>query len=592
MIPKEDIDNLKQSINIIDIISEYIDLKASGKNFKGLCPFHQEKTPSFTVSEENQRYKCFGCGEGGDIFSFLMKKENMSYIEAVRFLSEKTGIPLREDAFDAEEMQSKKKLLEINQESMMFYYRNLLVSKIPQNYLKRRNISSRLINRFMLGYADKNGDSLYRHLTEKGYEIDQLEEVGLISKSKDGKRYYDRFRDRLIFPIVDLKGHVVGFGGRIIGEGNPKYLNSQESKVFHKGLNLYGMNIISKSNMRDTIILVEGYMDVIAMNNYDVPYAVASLGTALTPEQAKQVSRYGKNVYICYDSDVAGINATLKAIQIFSDLNIKIKIISLPDGMDPDDYIKTYGKNSFIEQINNSSYPIDFEIGLKRKKYNLAEFSEKILFIEQIVPIVARIDNQLILDAYVEKISAQMNLDPISFHKEIDKYLKKNKHKSEHKGVNLGKYGMKTVATLDSLDYLVMAYILSDKKYYDRIEHTLDNISEHEIYVEIISYIRSEYRLASKIYFQEMEAYFSSDDRYSDVLDRVDSILANDEINEDHFQILLNRIKYHLNMMRRSKIQEEIAKLTGEVNLSEEEQVLLKNLTQEFQTLNKSLKRK
>ena len=344
-IPQDKIDEIKSVADIVSVIGDYVELKRAGSNYVGLCPFHNEKTPSFSVSPSKGIFHCFGCGVGGDVISFIMQKEGLSYPEAIKFLADKLGILVETNEVNKEKYEHRKKLFEINNEAKLFYYKNLLINDIPKEYIKKRNLNNNLINKFIIGYADGK-NSLYRHLLQKGYQKDDIIEVGLINQDEKGN-VYDKFRNRLMFPIIDIRGNVIGFGGRALAEARAKYLNSPQSLAYDKSKNVYGVSNLKNSTKVGKIILVEGYMDVISLTNYGFDYAIASLGTSLTHDQAKLIKRYCKNIYICYDGDSAGQNATSRAIEIFKEQDISPNIIVIPDNMDPDDYIKQYGNESF-----------------------------------------------------------------------------------------------------------------------------------------------------------------------------------------------------------------------------------------------------
>lgn len=414
-IAEETVQKIKDAIDIVSLVGEYVELKRAGANYKGLCPFHSEKTPSFIVSEQRGTFHCFGCHEGGDAISFIMKLENLDYPDALRFLAEKYNIPVQEGHADKEKQKRLQKLYAINRDAMLFYYKNLLTNGVPQQYLMQRQMKPEIINKFYLGYAEAHGDSLYQHLKEKGHAVEDMLHLGLISQSNRGTGYYDRFRNRLMFPIISNKNKIIGFGGRIIGTGEPKYLNSPESDIFHKRENIYGIQIIQKQNIRERILLVEGYMDVIGLHQHGVTYGVASLGTALTADQAKLISRYGKQVYICYDGDKAGINAAKKAIQIFEDQHITPKLITLPDEMDPDDFAKAYGKEAFEKEMDNAQEPLDFELSHLIKQFDLSNLSGRKDFLLAVTSFLAEIDRDLVRDLYVERVSklADVSLESV-----------------------------------------------------------------------------------------------------------------------------------------------------------------------------------
>ena len=419
MISEQKIDEIRASSNIVDIIGEYVDLKRAGSSYKGLCPFHNEKTPSFTVDDKKQLFHCFGCGVGGDVVSFIMQKEGLSYPESLEYLAQKAGIRM-EYSNNYQPNPRNKELYEINKDIMMFYYKNLLTNKEAINYLKNRGLSGKIVNRFMLGFAKNSWQDLCDYIEYRGYDKKDLEDIGLIKKSSKGN-YYDKYRNRVIFPIINHYGNVIGFGGRAIGDEMPKYLNSPESDIFKKRFNLYGLNIYKKQKGND-IILVEGYMDVIALNNYGIDYAVASLGTALTLEQAKLIKRYADNVYICYDRDDAGINATNKAIEIFLEAEVKPKVITLEEGLDPDDFIKEYGKEAFLEKKENALDVYNYKYNQILDIYSNSNPNEKYEKLDLFVEFLASIDSDLTREIFINNVSTLFKIDKSTLNQAIDKY--------------------------------------------------------------------------------------------------------------------------------------------------------------------------
>lgn len=419
MISDQKIDEIRASSNIVDIIGEYVDLKRAGSSYKGLCPFHNEKTPSFTVDEKKQLFHCFGCGAGGDVVSFIMQKEGLTYPESLEYLANKAGIRMEYSENNSINPKNKE-LYEINKDIMMFFYKNLLTSKEAINYLKNRGLSGKIVNRFMLGFAKNSWNDLCDYIEFKGYNKDDLENIGLIKKSSKGN-YYDKYRNRIIFPIINHFGNVIGFGGRAIGDEMPKYLNSPESDIFKKRYNLYGLNIYKKQKGTD-IILVEGYMDVIALNNYGIDYAVASLGTALTLEQAKLIKRYAENVYICYDRDGAGINATEKAIEIFLEVDVKAKIITLDEGLDPDDFIKEYGKESFLSRKSDALDVYNYKYNKILDLYSKASPNEKYEKLDLFVEFLASIDSDLTREIFTNNVSTLFKIDKSTLNQAVEKY--------------------------------------------------------------------------------------------------------------------------------------------------------------------------
>lgn len=432
LISDSKINQILQSSNIVDIIGEYVDLKRAGSSFKGLCPFHNEKTPSFTVDEKKQLFHCFGCGAGGDVVSFIMQKEGLSYPESLKFLADKAGISI--DYTENPKVNKKnKELFDINKDIMMFFYKNLLTDRKAQAYLKNRGLSSKIVNTFMLGYARDSWDDLYSYIRSKNYKEEDLEEIGLIKKSAKGK-YYDKYRDRIIFPIINHFGKVIGFGGRAVSGQMPKYLNSPESSIFKKRYNLYGLNIY-KRQKRKELILVEGYMDVIALNNHGLDIAVASLGTALTIDQAKLMKRYSDDIYICYDQDNAGVKATEKAIEIFHEIGVNPSVIVLDDGNDPDDFIKAKGKDAFEEKINNAQDSYNYKYNKILDEYSSAKPSERLDKLNLFVAFLSSIKQELTQEIFINNVSKLFDIDKTTLKQAVSRYNKdtdlRDKNKSK-----------------------------------------------------------------------------------------------------------------------------------------------------------------
>ncbi|MEQ3280959.1 DNA primase [Finegoldia magna] len=420
-IPQDKIDEIKSVADIVSVIGDYVELKRAGSNYVGLCPFHNEKTPSFSVSPSKGIFHCFGCGVGGDVISFIMQKEGMSYPEAIKFLADKLGILVETNEVNKEKYEHRKKLFEINNEAKLFYYKNLLINDIPKDYIKKRNLNNNLINKFIIGYADGK-NSLYRHLLQKGYQKDDIIEVGLINQDEKGN-VYDKFRNRLMFPIIDIRGNVIGFGGRALADSRAKYMNSPQSLAYDKSKNVYGVSNLKNSTKVGKIILVEGYMDVISLTNYGFDYAIASLGTSLTHDQAKLIKRYCKNIYICYDGDSAGQNATSRAIEIFKEQDISPNIIVIPDNMDPDDYIKQNGNESFNRLIDNAMDSVIYEYKKILQKYDINDVKEKIQLIDDLTTLLSKLDREVIRDEYIKRFSDDLNIEYLSLKKDVSSKL-------------------------------------------------------------------------------------------------------------------------------------------------------------------------
>lgn len=379
------VDEIKSVANIVDVIGDVVSLTKKGANYHGLCPFHNEKTPSFVVSETKQIFTCFGCHATGDVIEFVKKYNNIEFVEALEKLADRYGI--KYEKFNRKSENSNK-YYEINKEAAIFFYKNLISKKAENksqglSYVKKRNLLPETILKFGIGYADATWNSLYKHLKNKGYEEKHMMELGLISQSKG--KYFDKFRNRLIFPIFNVRGDIIGFGGRAIGDDMPKYLNSPENYVFSKKNNLYGLNVAKEFIMKENmVIMVEGYMDVVSLYQHGVKNAVASLGTALTENQSKLVKRYTKNVALCYDSDSAGVNAAIRGGNILYRDGINVRVVNVTDGKDPDEFIKGHGKSQFVALIDKGKTYVEYVVDSIRKKFNIDKIEEKIAFIRKV----------------------------------------------------------------------------------------------------------------------------------------------------------------------------------------------------------------
>ena len=394
--------------DIVDVISGYIKLKKSGSSYVGLCPFHNEKSPSFSVSGTKQMYHCFGCGVGGNVITFVMEYENYTFPEAVKMLADRAGIALPVMEYSGEDRRErdiKTKLLEINKIAATFYYHQLKspAGQSGLDYLKKRQLSDKTINTFGLGYAPQLTGDLYRMLKEKGYDDELLKESGLFTYEK-GIR--EKFWNRVIFPIMDINNKVIGFGGRVMGDGKPKYLNSPENKAFDKSKNLYGLNV-ARSSRKNNLIICEGYMDVISMHQAGFNQAVASLGTALTPGHARLMKRYTDNVLITYDSDEAGVKAALRAIPILKEAGLSTKVINMRPYKDPDEFIKALGTEAFQERIDKAENSFMYEIGIIEKNYNRSDPESETAFEREVANKLVQFSEKLERDNYMKAVCRQ-----------------------------------------------------------------------------------------------------------------------------------------------------------------------------------------
>ena len=439
---KDIIEEIKSRCDIVDVISDYMQLKSSGSNYTGLCPFHSEKTGSFMVSKSKQIYKCFGCNAGGDVISFVMRYENVDFMDAVKILARRCGITLERNISEEEKkkIQEINKFREIHTEAARFYFANLLGTKNPgYEYLKKRGLSDKIIKKFGLGYSLNSWNSLMNYLLAKGYDKTDLVKCGLVTHKTETNKYFDRFRNRVMFPIFNYNGKVIGFVWRVLDDSLPKYLNSPETLVFNKRLNLYGLNISKKSIKDDTLILVEGYMDLISLYQNNIENVVATLGTALTIEQARLIRKFAKNVIISYDSDQAGQNATLRAIDILLQADIKVKILNLKDCKDPDDFIKKYGFEGYKKAMEDSDYYIKYKIDILKKKYNLNNDSQKMSFVEEATFMLKKLKSPIEKDLYAKYLSDLTNISIESIRASVGIKVNSNYNKTNKRNTNVHK---------------------------------------------------------------------------------------------------------------------------------------------------------
>ena len=410
--PEELVEEIRERNDIVEVIGTYVKLQKKGSSYFGLCPFHNEKSPSFSVSPGKQMYYCFGCGEGGNVISFVMKYENYSFIEAVQMLASRAGIELPQVTRSKEEKENADKrsqILTINTLAAKFYYYMLKSEKgaLAYHYLRGRELSDNTITGFGLGYSDKYSDSLYKYMKSKGYKDDILKETGLFTFEEKG--VHDKFWNRVMFPIMDVNNKVIAFGGRVMGDGKPKYLNSPETKVFDKSRNLYGLNI-ARTSRKDYLLICEGYMDVISLHQAGFNNAVAALGTSFTSGHASLIKRYAKEVVLTFDSDGAGIKAALRAIPILREAGLSIKVLSMKPYKDPDEFIKALGPEAYEERIEKATNYFIFQVGTLMNEYNLYDPSEKTEFHNKVADMLLEFEDEIERNNYLESVCRTFNI--------------------------------------------------------------------------------------------------------------------------------------------------------------------------------------
>lgn len=436
----EFINELKEDVNLVDLVSDYIELKKTGNRYKGLCPFHSEKTPSFFVNPDNNFYHCFGCGAGGDSINFVMEIENLTFVEAVKMLAERSGMELPDmSSHERQLYQEREKLFSLNKLAARFY--NYLLTETEMgnpalSYLKKRGFDENDVEKFWLGYSPDEWRVLLNFLQKKGFSLNLIKKAGLISEGNNNS-YYDKFRNRVMFPIFNNRSEVIAFGGRILDDESdygPKYLNSPETQIFSKKKNLYGLHL-AKDSLREknSCIIMEGYTDVIQAHKKGFENSIASLGTAFTEDQAKLIKRYAENAYIAYDADTAGNQATLRGLDILSRSGINVKVIDLEEGSDPDQLLKNKGAERFAEFIEEAENLIDFKINMIIKDKNLSEPGIRLKVLKSIVKLLAGVSDDLKREVYLERAAEKTDFKEKVLAEEVEKELKKNKYNKKQK---------------------------------------------------------------------------------------------------------------------------------------------------------------
>ena len=446
MIPRSFIQQLVGLCEIEDVVSSYVTIRLAGRNPKGLCPFHSEKTPSFVLYPDNQSFYCFGCGAGGDVISFIMRAENLDYVEAVRFLAKRVGLEVPDEGEDSSG-QLKARILEINRETARFFYQCLKspAGRPGMEYLReKRGLSMKTITSYGLGYAPDSWDSLLRHLHGKGFRDEEMAAACVAAKGRNG-RYYDQFRNRVMFPIIDLRGNVIAFGGRVLDDSKPKYLNSPDTPVFKKSRNLFSLNF-AKNAADGRLILAEGYMDVIAIHAAGFPNVVATLGTSLTEEQARLMSKYAKEILIAYDSDGAGQTATHRAINLLSDAGLNTKVIRMEGAKDPDEYLKKFGPTRFRLLLDSASNVIEHELEELKAQIQLDTAEGRIDYLKRAIHILADIKNPLEREVFAGIVAKEAGVMPEAVLSQTSALMKKRfsaRERQEWREIEQGKANLR-----------------------------------------------------------------------------------------------------------------------------------------------------
>ena len=428
---EEFLTELRMRCDIEQTISMYAPLKRRGKNLVGLCPFHNEKTPSFTVYPDSQSFYCFGCGAGGEVISFIRRAENLDYYEAVKFLADRAGMVMPNEGFDNSMAEKRRRIYEINKEAARFFNSCLFTEEGKEglDYYKSRGMKKSTITRFGLGFAPNTWDSLLKHMRQKGYSYEELYEANLANKSeKDGRaRFYDSFRNRVMVPIIDVRGNVVAFGGRVLDDSKPKYINSSDTLVYKKSLGVFGLNF-AKNSKEQRLILVEGYMDAITLHQAGFDNVIACLGTAFTGEMAHLLSRYADEILLCYDNDEAGQKATSRALGVLNSIGMKVRVVHLSGGKDPDEILRKYGPESVRSLIDGAANDIEYALLSARNKFDLETSDGKMKFLDAVAEILANTKNNIAQDIYSSRLAEELSVSKESIIARINQIGRKKKY--------------------------------------------------------------------------------------------------------------------------------------------------------------------
>jgi DNA primase len=590
---KDVIDKVIEENDIIDIISQYVELKKSGKDYKGLCPFHHEKTPSFNVSQEKQLYHCFGCHASGNVITFVMNMENLNFIEAVEYLAEKAGIKINEDNLSGNEYKTKKlkdEIFKANKLAALNFHRRLY-SKIGHaalEYLYGRGINDSTIKKFGLGFSPINGDEVTEFLRNQGFSQEFLLTAGLSLKSVSGK-YHDRFKNRIMFPIIDVKNNVIGFGGRVLDNSLPKYLNTPETPVFKKGKTLYAINYAKKSK-EDKFVIVEGYMDAIALHQCGIDFAVASLGTALTSEQGKLIKKYRENVVISYDADEAGVNATLRGLDILEGLNLNVSISTVPKGKDPDEFVRKEGIEAFQKMLQNAEPLMEYKIKMYKKDIDLSRPEDKIKYIKKISSDLSLIKDQVKRDVYISIVSKDAQIPENTVRTEIEQFVNRFSKNNEKSRYTVGKIRhnnkYSSMKKSSSVKYLI-ALLLFDNKIYEKIKAKINlyDINDDNL-KPILNFIEEKLENGNKVNINDI-SYLMQDEKMMQEFKDIFEILYNIHLSERHDEgqgstisdklvddCISNITEMNLNL-KISQIKKEISKTYMIGDIAREKELLL-----------------
>lgn len=552
--PDETIEEVRERSDIVDVISNYVKLKRSGSNYVGLCPFHNEKTPSFSVSRNKQMYYCFGCGAGGNVFTFIMEYENFSFAESVKYLAERAGVDLPAEEYSSvvkREADLKTRLYDIYKTAANYYYYQMRTEqgKKAYEYLKNRELSDETIKQFGLGYSNIYSDDLYRYLKSKGYDDEILHKSGLLTY--DEKRgVHDKFWNRVMFPILDVHNKVIAFGGRVMGDGMPKYLNSPETPIFDKSRNLFGLNIARQSRTRK-LLLCEGYMDVIALHQAGFNNAVASLGTAFTSQQASLIKRYAEEVYLTYDSDQAGTKAALRAIPILKEAGLTAKVINMRPYKDPDEFIKALGKEEYQKRIEQAMNSFLFEIDVLEREFDFEDPEQKTKFFQETAKKLCTFEDEIERNNYIEAIARKYHITYEDLRTMVNRYgaslSNLNRYNTVVKADRENSKPNKEVDGIKQSQKILLTWLIEEPEIYEKIKDIIsaDDFKD-EMYHKAAELVFEQFRESGKVLPAVILNQFSSKEEQNEIAALFNTGLVG-EINhaekEKAFNDTIHRVK-------------------------------------------------
>ncbi|HZK87718.1 MAG TPA: DNA primase [Anaerovoracaceae bacterium] len=563
------VDEIKSRCNIVDVIGQVVPLKKTGSNHKGVCPFHNEKTPSFVVSETKQIYTCFGCGATGDVIEFVEKYYNLEFKEAMEKIAGQYGIEIKSTSPGD---GKREELYEINREAATFFYKAFIKdNNTGYNYMKKRGIDISTLKKFGVGYADSEWDSLYNHFKEKGTDVKLLIELGLVSESKG--KYFDKYRNRIIFPIINTRGKIIGFGGRAIGDDSPKYLNSPESKVFMKKNNLYGINLTRQEiDKEDYAILVEGYMDVISLYESGIRNVCASLGTALTENQAKLLKRYTNNIVLSYDADVAGQTASLRGMDILYKENCKVKVLQVSDGKDPDEFVRKKGKEAFITLVKEALPFADYKLYLLKNKYDMNTTEGSIDLLKESAKIFKEL-TPIEAEVYIKKLARDTKISESAIRFEVNGLNKEpvpQRIHYENESENSGK----ELLPIDMLEKNIIKILLLKSSYINKVK-SIENSFLSESGKKIFEMIVSITKGIEEVDIRKLQDSLEERERniLNDIMENIhlagkEEIIFNDCVHNINNRIVIRKERdliFRLSMADEEENIEKINEITKEL---------------------------